>query len=281
MKTKRNLFETCLLGALLLPALASEAQPVITSQPTNQLAILGGNATFSVMVTGVGPFTYQWQLNGTNLPNDLTTIVAGNGAATYAGDGGPATNASLNWPTCICLDSANNLLIADTWNNRVRTVDTNGIITTLAGTGVAGMSGGGGAATNAALYWPDGITPDGAGNLYIADAKNNRVRKIDTNGIITTVAGSGLPGFGDDGYPATNSHSRLVSPAGITLGAQGGLYIWDMDSNRVRKVDTNGILTTVAGSLSPSLFGEGGPATNAVLSGPNCVDFDKLVQCNT
>ena len=109
----------------------------------------------------------------------------------YSGDGGAATNAGLNYPSGVAVDAAGNLYIADSDNKRIRKVDTNGIITTVAGNGSAGYSGDGGAATNARLYYPTGVAVDASGNLYIADTENNRIRKVDTNGIITTVAGKG------------------------------------------------------------------------------------------
>ena len=142
-------------------------------------------------VDGIGPFTYQWQFNGTNLPNNIITTVAGNGSLGFSGDGGAATNAKLYVPSGVALDAFGNLYIADTDNNRIRKVDTNGIITTVAGKTGGGYSGDGGAATNASLSYPFGVALDAAGNLYIADQNNNRIRKVDTNGIISTVAGNG------------------------------------------------------------------------------------------
>ena len=110
--------------------------------------------SFSVGVDGTGPFSYQWLFNGTNLPNYVITTVAGNGSTIYAGDGGAATNASLNYPGAWLSDASGNLYIADSANNRIRKVNTNGIITTVAGNGSAGYAGDGGAATNASLNYP-------------------------------------------------------------------------------------------------------------------------------
>ena len=146
----------------------------------------------------------------------------------------------------MALDASGNLYIADDDNNRIRKVDTNGIITTVAGNGSASYSGDGGAATNASLYYPCGVAFDASGNLYIADYGNNRIRKVDTNGIITTVAGNGSCGYSGDGGAATNA--SLYYPYGVALDAFGNLYIADYDNNRIRKVDTNGIITTVAGN---------------------------------
>jgi len=154
-------------------------------------------------------------------------------------------------------------------------VDTNGIISTFAGTGSAGYSGDGGAATSAKLYKPQGVGTDAAGNVYIVDTYNYRIRKVDTNGIITTVAGKGQGDTGDGGA-ATNA--RLNNPWGMAFDASGAMYIADLGSHRVRKVDTHGIITTVAGQSgygSPYGYsGDGGPATSAKLYNPACVALD-------
>lgn len=256
------------------------AQPVIITQPVNQTVFLGDNAAFGVMVTGVGPFTYQWRLKGTNLPNNIITSVAGNGTNAFSGDGGSATNASLNQPQGVAFDAAGNLLIADNNNDRVRKVDANGIITTVAGNGVGASSNGGsfsgdgGAATDAGLFRPNNLAFDASGNMYIADIFNNRVRKIDTNGIIVTAAGSFGPGsFGDNG-PATSAALNL--PASVALDVVGNLFIADLANSRVRKVDTNGIITTVAGKSGIGFSGDGGPATNAMLNSPQGVACDAI-----
>ena len=163
----------------------------ITTQPTNQIVIVGGNTTFSVTVSGTGPFGYQWQFNGTNLQyNNVINTIAGNGNQSTSGDGGAATNAGLS-VFDLAVDAVGNLFIADNYNNRIRKVATNGIITTVAGNGTYSFSGDGGAATNAALSNPNGVAVDVMGNLFIADNYHNRIRKVDTNGIITTVAGNG------------------------------------------------------------------------------------------
>ncbi len=269
MKTTSNLIKFCILGAVLLQAAISDAQPVITQQPTNQMAVSGGNAAFSVMVTGVGPFTYQWRFNGTNLPNNIITTVAGNGIATYAGDNGAATNAGLCYPHGIALDDSGNLFIADTMNYRVRKIDTNGIISTVAGTNTAGYSGDGGAATNASLSRPIGVALDASGNLYIADGLDNCVRMVNASGIITTVAGTNGAGYSGDGGAATNA--SLYGPWGVTFDASGNLYIVENGNGRIRKVDTNGIITTVAGGGSGW---DGSAAINASLVNPAALAFD-------
>jgi sugar lactone lactonase YvrE len=173
----------------------------------------------------------------------------------------------------VALDAAGKLLIADYYNNRIRRVDvTTGIITTAAGNGTAGFSGDGGPATSASLAYPGGVAVDAAGNLFIADY--NRIRRVDgTTGIITTVAGNGISGFGGDGGPATSA--SLDRPGGVTIDAAGNLLIADQFNHRIRRVDgTTGIITTVAGNGTPFFNGDGGPATSAALDYPAGVAID-------
>ena len=151
--------------------------------------------------------------------NGKISTVAGNGSAWFSGDGGPATSAQLNNPFDVRADSAGNLYIADSGNHRVRKVTPNGIITTIAGTGVAGYSGDGGQATNAQLNNPTGVALDATGALYIADFYNQRIRKIAPNGIISTVAGTGTAGFSGDGGQATSA--RLDWPVGVAVDSIG------------------------------------------------------------
>ncbi|GEM_PF-644593 len=246
----------------------------IAGQPTNQIVLVGSNGQLSVVVTGDGPFTYQWRLNGTNLPPIITTV-AGTSGWGFSGDGGSATNAKLNFPEGVAIDAAGNLFIADYSNNRIRKVDTNGIITTIAGTGTQGNSGNGGLAVNATLYRPAGVTFDAAGNLYISEYGNGDVRKVDTNGIITRVAGTGTVGTSNDGGQATNS--QLYSATGAALDSNGNLYINESAHCRIRKVGTNGIITTVAGNtdfITGGFSGDGGLATNAQLNTPCGIALD-------
>jgi sugar lactone lactonase YvrE len=248
--------------------------PTVSTQPASLTNLAGTTVSFNVTAAGIGPFTYQWQFNGSNLPNeiDFITTVAGKGTGTYAGDGGAATNASLNYPYGVAFDAIGNLYIADTWNSRIRKVATNGIITTVAGKGSAGYSGDGGAAIYASLNYPSGLAFDAVSNLYIADESNNRIRKVATNGIITTVAGKGSAGYSGDGGAAI--YASLNYPSGVAFDAFGNLYIADQGNNRIRKVATNGIITTVAGNGSAGYYGDGGAAINASLYYPNGVTFD-------
>jgi uncharacterized repeat protein (TIGR03803 family) len=254
--------------------------PSVALQTTNNsiAVMVGSNVTLAVSVTGAGPFSYQWQQNGTNLPNGIITTVAGNGTGSYFGDGGVATNAELHWPSGVAVDATGNLFIADTFNNRIRKVGTNGIITTVAGNGGESYFGDGGVATNAELSWPSGVAVDASGNLFIADSANNVIRKVRTNGIITTVAGNGYDagtgygGYSGDSWAATNA--ELYYPCGAAVDATGNLFIADTANNVIRKVGTNGIIITVAGNGTGSYFGNGGAATNAELRDPNGVALD-------
>jgi sugar lactone lactonase YvrE len=198
------------------------------------------------------------------------STVAGNGTAGFSGDGGLATNAELNWPTGLAVDNVGNLYIADTSNDRVRKVSAGGIISTVAGNGIVGFSGDGGPAVNAELNFPAGLAAKG-GNLYIADAGNNRIRKVGSSGKISTVAGNGIQGFSGDGGPATSA--ELAGPWGVALHA-GNLYIADLANHRIRKVDSSGKISTVAGNGAEGFSGDGGPATEAMLAWPYSVGVD-------
>jgi uncharacterized repeat protein (TIGR01451 family) len=205
-------------------------------------------------------------------PNGIISTVAGTGVPGYSGDGGPATSAQFYNPLGLATDASGNLYISDNWNSCIRKVDTNGIITTVAGDGTPGYSGDGGPASSAELYYPNGVAVDGAGNLYIADQYNARIRKVGTNGIITTVAGNGTNGYSGDGIPATSA--ELFDPTGVAVDSAGDLYIADYNNHRIRKVDTKGIITTVAGDGTWGYSGDGGLATSAELYDPSVVAVD-------
>ena len=206
--------------------------------------------------------------------NGIITTVAGNGVDAFSGDGGLAIEASLSYPWDVALDSSGNLYISDSCNNRIRKVDTNGIITTVAGNGVGPFSGDGGPAIEASLCYPWDVALDSSGNLYISDSCNHCIRKVDTNGIITTVAGNPDGGFIGDGGPAVEA--SLFAPEGIAIDNSGNLYIADSGNNRIRKVDTNGIITTVAGNGVRDYSGDGGPAIDASLSSPEGIAVDSV-----
>jgi sugar lactone lactonase YvrE len=190
-------------------------------------------------------------------------LVPGLGLGAYGGDGGPATQALLFNPQHLALDAAGNLYISEVFNHRVRKVDPNGIITTVVGTGKEGFSGDGGPAAQAQLAGPQGVVVDREGNLYIGDNRNRRVRKVDAKGIISTVAGGGTEPL-KDGVAATS----VVLPAAscLALDGAGNLYIGGGALNRLLKVTPAGILSSVAGTGTAGLSGDGGPATQAQLN---------------
>lgn len=197
----------------------------------------------------------------------------------FAGDGGPATSAKLNNPIGMTFDHLGNLYFADHDNQRIRKVDTNGVITTIAGNGTMGFSGDGGLAIHAQLHAPHGVAVDLEGNVYIADTTNYRIRKITPDGIIQTIAGTGqvtasfLNNLGDGG-PAI--HATFV-PWDVEVDAQGNLYIADWTGHRIRKIDAaSGIITTLAGTGEPGFSGDGGPGVNAQVNMPAGLTVDPM-----
>ncbi len=197
-------------------------------------------------------------------PDGIVTTVAGNVVGGgFSGDNGPATLANLNLPSGVALDSIGNVYIADVNNHRIRKVTVStGIITTIAGNGTAGFGGDGTPATNAVFYAPQDVCFDKIGNLYIADLNNGRIRKIGTDGIITTIAGNGTSSSTGDGGPAT---AATTSPWGICTDDTGNVYIAQPGIGicRVRKINTAGIISTVAGDGTGTYSGDGGPAIAA------------------
>ncbi len=199
----------------------------------------------------------------------IITTVAGTGSSSPPlGDGGPATSASLSSITGITGDSAGNLFITDQTRNRIRKIDTSGIITTVAGGSVLD----GGPATDAGLGEPQDITQDGAGNLFIADTFNHRIRKVDNDGTITTVVGDGFADFSGDGGIA--SEATLNHPSSVFVDAVGNLFIADQNNRRIRKVSPSGLITTVAGNGNSNFAGDGVPATETGFNFPHAVFVD-------
>ncbi|MCC6392361.1 MAG: SMP-30/gluconolactonase/LRE family protein [Bryobacterales bacterium] len=176
---------------------------------------------------------------------NITTVV-GKGVAGFSGDGGDAGSASLSSPSDVAFDAAGNLYIADTENHRLREVTTDGNIKTIAGTGIAGFSGDFGPAIHADLNYPTGVAVDAAGNVYIADSVNSRIRKVTTTGIISTIAGNGLFQYSGDGGPATNA--SLNFPLSVAVDASDNVYVSDTQNNAVR------MLTPVADSALPPVI---------------------------
>jgi uncharacterized protein (TIGR03437 family) len=206
-------------------------------------------------------------------PQGTISRFAGGNNPGFSGDGGQATAARLNIPTGTAGDAQRNVFISDSANSRIRRVDSSGIITTFAGTGSPGFSGDNGPASKAQVYRPGQLAFDTKGNLYFADEGNNRVRRIAPDGTITTVAGSGTPGYGGDGGPALSA--QLTGPAGIAVDAAGNLYM--STGAKIRKVDAaTGIISTIAGTGFNGFSGDGGPATFATLSSPVFLAVDGL-----
>ncbi len=186
----------------------------------------------------------------------IINTFAGNGHCAYSGDGGPAASAAV-YPQGVAVDTSGNVYISDYGNQRIRKVDGSGKITTIAGNGAVGASGDGGPATAAMLNWPTGVSVDGAGNLYIADTSNNRIRKIASNGVITTVAGNGQFGYSGDGGLATSA--SLESPQGAAVDSSGNMYI--VEGTDIRKVGPDRTISTFAGQTA-SYYSSGNLATS-------------------
>ncbi len=228
------------------------------------------NRPYSVAVDGAGNVYIADALNHSvrKIAGGTMSTVVGNGFGVQGsgGDGGPATSAILDTPTAILLDSSGNLYIADTLNNRVRKVGTDGNINTVAGNGAANSTGDGGPATSASLNSPEGLALDGSGNLYISDTAGHRVRKVTPDGTITTIAGNGLGGQQGDGGPATQA--SLYYPKGLAIDKSGNLFIADWLNSRIRVVTPDGKIYTAAGNGFFAYYGDGGPATSAALRFP-------------
>jgi len=227
---------------------------------------------FVFVSSGCGGGNYGGSSGPPPPPQKIISTIAGNGTSGYAGDGGIATSAEINSPYGVAVDGSRNIYIADTGNDVIRKVDSTGKITTIAGTGVQGYNGDGGQATSATLYSPTRAVADQAGNIYIADFYNNRIRKVDTSGIITTVAGIGTAGYSGDGGPATAA--ELYWPYAVAVDNLSNIYIADSVNNRIRKVDASGTINTIAGTGFPGVLGDGGPATAAQVNEPEDVAVD-------
>lgn len=233
------------------------------------------NGPFGVAVDGQGRIVVADTGNSVVRRIDTTGVIstiAGTGTSGYSGDGGPAASADLQFPVAVAVDTSGAVLILDTLNQRVRRVGTTGTITTVAGTGGTGYSGDGGTATAAAVRNPQGLAVDAQGGFAIADTTNERVRRVDTAGMISTIAGNGTFGVGGDGGEATAA--TLANPFDVALDAQGRIYIADTFNHRIRRVELDGTITTVAGTGLSGFSGDGGPATAAELFEPDGVALD-------
>jgi uncharacterized protein (TIGR03437 family) len=208
------------------------------------------------------------------------TTFAGTGAAAFSGDGGPAAQAALNYVPGVCTDAAGDVFVSDLSNYRIRKIDTSGNITTVAGNGVQGSSGDGGPATQASMFIPIRCAVDSSNNLYITDQSGHKIRKVTPAGIISTAAGTGagagphtIASYSGDGGPATAAN--LNNPTAVTVDSAGNIYFSDQYNQRIRKVDTNGIITTIAGNGNAGYSGDGGPATAAELNYPGGLTIDQ------
>lgn len=213
----------------------------------------------------------------TSISASAQTITTVGGGGATLGDGGPATNARIGNPYGINFDSNGDLYIACGAPNRVRKIDANGIITTIAGDGTSGYSGDGGPATNARFRLPTSVVFDSVGNIYISDKLNFAIRKIDAvSGIISTVCGDGIQGYTGDGGPA--SSARLFSPETIFIDRRGNMYVAENSKHVVRKISTSGIITTIAGTGVAGYNGDGILATTAQLYFPQSIAVDDFGQ---
>ena len=243
-----------------------------------QAALLNG--PFDVAFDSAGNLffsdTFNHRIRRVDARTGTITTIAGNGEAGYAGDGGPAVQASLNEPYGIAIDRAGNIFVADRLNRRVRRIDAaNGTITTLAGTGEPACSGDGGPAARAGLAEPNGLALDAdERHLYIADVADHRVRSVDlSSGAIATFAGTGAPEHGGDDGPV--AEARIFGARAVKLGPDGTIYILERQGSSLRAVDAaTGIITTIAGTTGRGYSGDGGPALAAVFDAPKEMAID-------
>lgn len=213
-----------------------------------------------------------WAFCASSVFAQQINTIGGDGSFGFSGDDGSATSAQIADPLGVFVDQAGNVYIADTNNRRIRKIDTSGIMTTIAGNGSFGFSGDGGQATSASLADPTGVYVDQLGNVYVADTNNQRIRKINPSGVISTIAGDGIAGFSGDGGQATSA--RLNFPTGVFVDRVGNVYFADRENHRIRRIDTSGVITTVAGNGGFGSSGDGGAATSASLAFPSGVFVD-------
>ena len=264
--------KTFLFTALLFLALSAHAQIITTIAGSDSSKLVdGGTAIECVLVfpsdvalDGLGNYyiadTYNNRIRKVNATGIITTI-AGNDTAGYNGDNIPATAAHLWHPVGVACDNAGNIYISDSYNSRIRRINTLGIITTIAGNGVSGYTSDNVLADTTEIYNPHCLTLDGASNIYFTDFGNYRIRKIDASGIITTIAGTGVMGNTGDNGLATGA--EINSPWGIVMDNSGNIYFSDYFENVVRKISASGIITRIAGKGIYGYSGDNGPADSA------------------
>src|SRR5213593_1563777 len=276
-------FFTLPLGFFALWTSIGFAQsPTITTYVGPKLPAIGARANTqsigvpqAVTADGAGGFyvTSSSHNRVYRVASDGTLIlIAGTGFTGFSGDGGPASAALLNYVHGVAVDGAGNVFVADTYNNRIRKITPDGIISTVVGTGAWGSGGDGGPAPAAQLGAPRGLTIDRAGNLVIADVGNNRIRMETPDGVINTVAGNGTAGFSGDGGPATSA--QLNYPVAVSVDGAGNLFIADRHNNRIRMVNAAGTIITLTGGGGGAFRGDGGPASFAQIWDPRGVAVD-------
>ena len=200
------------------------------------------------------------------------TTIAGTGVWDFYGDGGPATAAALGFPIDVFVTPSGGLYIADEWNNRIRYISPAGVISTFAGDGTMAWASEGVPATTVGIFHPRAVCADAAGNVFIGDEGNERVRKVTPAGLIYNAAGNGSMAYSGDGGPATDA--SIYGPYGVCTDAAGNLYIGENSNYVVRKVNPGGIISTFAGNGTGGYGGDGGPATAANFIGAAGVCFD-------
>lgn len=265
--TDDSLFTFALNGTFGYSGDGGQATGAAGHNPYGIAADTAGNIYFSEQYNAI--------IRKVDRATGIISTICGSGASGFSGDGGDAVEAQLNEPSGIDVDKAGNIYIADKANQRIRKIDAiTNIISTVAGNGINGYTGDGGAATAAKLSYPQAVSVDSVGNIYIAEYGSSTIRKVDgVTGIISTLAGNGFGGDGGDGGPATAA--RLNQPSDVHVSGRGNIYVADYANNRVRMITPDGQINTIAGSGMYGFSGDGGPAIAAKFINPSAVCTDE------